>query len=793
MFNIRFENKKLKWLIYSFIFFNLSFYKAIAQATDSTDVLYTGIHLDLTNYKSRTISGFAEIVCKPVTNLSPKLIQLYLLKLVVDSVNYQPSGSNTYEPVNFHYNDTVLKVFVGFKDTARLKIYYHGSPVKDAAWGGFYFSNDYTFNLGVGFRAEPHLIGRMWFPSGDRFEDKCIYEYFINSPKGFAAICGGLLIDTTDFGVNTLWHWKHSVPVSSYLVSVAQAPYRLLKDSYTGSSGTIPILLAAVPSDTANLKSSFVNLKLAMQVFEDYYGTYLFERIGYSLVPFSDGAMEHACNIAYPVSFANGSRDYESYMAHELSHHWWGNNITCATASDMWLNEGWARYSEYLFYEKALGKKDAQEAFNKLHQRVLRYSHLRDGGAKSVNNISSEYTYGSHVYDKGGSMVHSIRHAMGDSLFKIACRSFITENKLGNVNTGDLILKFNKIGDLPTGFIDQIISDTGFCHFSIYNTETQKNSLWDTKVTYKQRQKLGNHLYNDMPFEISVFDEHFKRKILKVNLGTAGSFNFSSDFKPVFICIDYDQKFTDAITDDVILTSDTGYYENSNSLMGVHIVEIKDTSLIRIEHNWVYPDAYFLNIPNVLISKERYWTVDGIFDASLKATGTIYYDGTRPSNYSGGWLDNELFNGRREDSLVLLYRESATSYWKIESDVTHLIGHPIDKRGTLRINKLKKGEYALGVYGKETLNDLGLRKELNVVRVFPNPADGTVSVYWDSNETVLKIELYNETGQRLWVNNTKDMVQTGIKIDTQHLTAGKYIIHLVTQTGKEYSKVFIKN
>jgi aminopeptidase N len=134
--------------------------------------------------------------------------------------------------------------------------------------------------------------------------------------------------------------------------------------------------------------------------FENYYGPYVWNRVGYCLVPFNSGAMEHATNIAYPQA-ATGIAYEVDLMAHELSHHWWGDLMTCETQEDMWLNEGMANYSEKLFLEWTYGYGKYLAEVKSEHDDIVKYIHLREKGFRAISGIPHEYTYGDHVYKKG--------------------------------------------------------------------------------------------------------------------------------------------------------------------------------------------------------------------------------------------------------------------------------------------------------------------------------------------------------------------------------------------------------
>ncbi len=758
-----------------------------AQNYDSVEVETYKLSLDFTKFKTQKITGIAKIRCKPLQGINPWNITFHLLKLKVDSVLYKSADSSTYRVVNFTHNDTLLILKVKIKGGADIVVYYQGTPIRDLQWGGFYFQGEYAYNMGVGFASNPHNYGRVWFPCIDNFTDKALYSYFIRVPRGYAAVCGGNFRDTVqNFDNTTTWHWEHINPIPTYLASVAVAPYKFIYSNYSGIKRNIPIILNAEAKDTSNLKKSFANLPKAMAAFEKFYGPYRFERVGYSLVPFDAGAMEHACNIAYPKLYTDGSLTFETLMAHELSHHWWGNNATCSEASDMWLNEGWASYSEALFTEFVYGKKAYQNYINNLHKSVLQFAHLADGAATGVNNVSHTNTYGRHVYKKGADMVHCIRGVMGDDLFIKKCQSLMDTFRMANFSTLDFSNHFN----IPDHFVNQIISDTGFAHFSLYSANSIKESnTWKTDISYKQKKRFGHHVYENMPYEVFAFDKNFRKEVFKIKLGS-DPFAITTKFKPEFICFDYDQKFSDAISDDVILTDSIGAHVFNYSMMTINIAQNKDTSLIRVEHNWVYPDAWFMNIPNMQISKERYWTVDGIFDPSLKATAILTYDGSKPANFSSGWLDNQLLEGRTEDSLILLYRPNAQSYWKIEANAVKTTGlSKNDKKGSFTLNELKKGEYAFGVKGILAGNG-AIPSENHKLKIYPNPANETLKLEWANTLNPRYIEIFNSQGQKIVAMDVSKNSHVEV-INTSHLTEGHYFVSLISNDLKRVSGEFV--
>ncbi|MCB0510139.1 MAG: M1 family metallopeptidase, partial [Bacteroidetes bacterium] len=408
---------------------------ALDNRSDTLDIESFILHMDVQDWNARNLVAKAELQLKALKN-NVGSISLDLLGLSVDSVKQNAQS------LNYTYNDTLLVVqfanSLALNSLANIEIFYHGTPVQNAGdWGGFYWNNTYAFNIGVSFLEDPHNYGRVWFPCFDNFVERALFEYYITTSANRKAFCGGLLIEEIDnVDGSKTWHWRMSQEIPSYLASMAVSDYQTLNSSYTNiNNQVIPIQLAARAADTTALKNSFLNLNNALECFETSYAPYAWDRVGYCLSSFNSGAMEHACNINYMRNAVTGSTANETLMAHELSHHWWGNLITCSKAEDMWLNEGWASYSEALFTEFVYGTEAYKDYSRDNHDKVLRLIHINDGAYYPVSGVPSEQTYSSTVYDKGADMAHTIRGILGDSVFFNCLNSFLLDYSFQDVSS----------------------------------------------------------------------------------------------------------------------------------------------------------------------------------------------------------------------------------------------------------------------------------------------------------------------------------------------------------------------
>ncbi len=745
-----------------------------AYHSDSLDVLHYNINLDITDFVGQTISGYTELKIVPKVSVINN-VSLDLLALNIDSIFVDNSLVSA-----FSYNDTLINIpvnAISISDTFMVKIYYNGSPVTDpSTWGGFYFSGDCAYNLGVGFQDNPHNYGRVWYPCIDDFEDRATYDYYILVEDGKTAVCCGTLIDTTHLLNNTvLYHWNLRNTIPTYLSSVAVREYTNIADTFAGALGQIPINLYVRPVDSLNAINSFINLKPTLQAFETDFGPYVWERVGYVSVPFNAGAMEHATSIAYPDATINGNLTYETLYAHELSHHWFGNLVTCKTAEDMWLNEGWASYSEAIFNEKIYGDAAYKNYTRENHASVVRLTHITDGGYRAVSGIPHNYTYGSTVYDKGADIAKTMRGYLGDSMFFNSIQAYLDTFSFNHASSEDFRdFLTSHTGVDMTDFFDGWVFSPGFPHFSV-DSFTVANNGSDFDVTVYAKQKLNGrtNFTNSNKIPITFVDDNwnFNDKTLEFS-GETGMQVFTIPFNPKFILVDKEERLSDATTDEYMIIKNTGTYDFVNEYSKIVVSSESDSSFVRVQHNWVAPDSLQTPIPGVFISDYRYYNVDGILSQSN--TSTIRFTYSKQSTASlNGYLDYNLITNYA-DSLVLLYKPSPATDWQIiPSSVvgTNFVGYLIS-------DTLMLGEYCLGI--RDWVNYVGINSINNEkesgLNIYPNPSKNIFNIEFDINKKS-KLIYYDILGKELHTDNIFPN-QKSITWSPKSREKGVYIVKL---------------
>jgi len=760
--------------------------KVLAKASFSDfDVNRYHIDLDITDFSGKRIEGNTEVTFTAINNLDSVI--LYLEALSVDSVLGQGAKLN--------YSHSGIRLAIALKtqlksaEKASIKIFYGGSPVRDPQWGGFYFSGVYAYNMGVGFASDPHNFGRVWFPCVDNFTDKALFDFDITCTIDKTAMCNGTLQGVVDNGNGThTYSWKMADPISTYLASVAVAPYTLNEFQHK----SIPVILTSVKEDSMDMALSFKNLPNCIDLYLEKYGPHRFERIGFNEVPFTSGAMEHATNIAYPINYIDGLATGETLYAHELAHHWWGNSVTCKTAGDMWINEGWASFSEFLFVETVYGRERYLEDMSDNHRKVLHYAHLRDEDTLAIAGVPHNATYGSHVYDKGADVIHTLRGYMGDAAFFNATQTFMESYKYQNVTSADVETHFQKhtSRDLSK-FFKHWVYQPGFPAFDVLEWNVVKSDVnYESKVRIRQRLRFAPEFFTGVPLELTAIGPKFERYKIEVTISSGDEwFTTQTPFEPLTWFIDIDQKISDAVTDHMEVIGDTGTYDFKNALMSLHVNRSQDSSLVRVEHYWVAPDAWFNEGNQPFLSRERYWNVDGVFSETFEASATIAYNGRNAGlNFPDGFFDNDLIR-IREDSLVLMYRETPSSPWRVDEFHTFDIRSPFDKRGTITIDRLRRGEYALAIRDASLLSVPHVETTTTeYLKIYPNPTEGELTLEV-SGAAKAWLEITSSNGSLIHRERVKSKNYT-TKIDTSAWARGIYYAGLVIEGVPYAPKLF---
>jgi aminopeptidase N len=758
---------------------------------DSFDIKHYSIQLDMRDLTSQTLNGNCSIsVQSKMNGLHSMSLEFY--KMQVDSILL--GGKR----ISYFYDGTIIGMPLGKNyqagDTFSCRVFYHGKPFVDpSGFGGFLFStadDGYAFNLGVGFDAQPHNLSRTWFPCVDNFTDRATFSFYIRTQKNIKAFCNGLLQDSTASNGNEwLWHWEMRQNIPAYLASVTAGNYYTLKYKVNSQSGPLEVEMGIVQSDLEASKISFQHLPQIVKIFEDAYGPYLWDRIGYVSVPFGLGAMEHASNITLPRSVVQSGLSNETLWAHELSHHWCGDLATCRNAEEMWLNEGWASYSESLVTEKLYGDAAYITYARQNHYRAIRYGWVKDKGWRALSPMDENYTYGTTIYNKGADVVHSLRTYLGDTLFFQGVKDYFASNRYKDVSTEDLKTSLERTtGKDLSYFFTAWVYSPGYPHLDLLpgKIAAEGSGYKISDLVVYERRLYAPALYKDMPFEITFMDNQWRKYVYKGLISDSADISLTLPFRPDFTAINMDGKITDAVTREYKTIEKPGTYDFTESLMSVKVDQIRDSALLYVEHHWIGA-VRTPNTPwNIRLSDERYWTVDGLLPDGFSATATVVYDGRELSTPEyGGYLDNKLLSKNPEDSLLLMYRASPWDEWMEYPDYVKTMGSHTDKSGSIKINGLKKGQYTLAMRDKTASLPEGTEKENSAFSIYPNPADHRLCL--SSAQPMGQFIVYDIQGKNVYQADQLNAA-TEFSLDTSRFATGLYIVKMRSSKGEELSR-----
>jgi Peptidase family M1 domain/Secretion system C-terminal sorting domain/Peptidase M1 N-terminal domain len=772
--------------------------RAQNSRSDSLDITKTELHITNINKVAKTLDANAILHISSKINGVQNLI-LDLQGFTIDSI-FINNTIALYSYTSPFINIT-LPTVLNTNDSTVAHIFYHGVPPADSLWGGFVFNGVYAFNMGVGFYSQPHVVGRMLFPCFDNFVERCPYEFFITTANTDMAVCNGILIDSvTNANNEKIWHWNLAESIPSYLVGVAVAPYTFVSKNLVGIATNKEALIACLPSDTNKVNGSFANLQKSFAMLEEHFGAYKWPRVGYSLVPFSAGAMEHASNIHIGLGFIDGTLGYETLIAHELSHHWFGDLATCSTAQDMWLNEGFASYCEMLHTEYVYGAAAYNKAYKDNHYKMLATAHINDDGYRAISNMDTNYTYSTTVYNKGADMIHTMRNYLGDSLFFASVKKYLSQHEFASTSTSI----FNQSMNANTGvnmndYFNDWIKQAGYANFCIDSTQLkQVGTDWEIKIFVRQRKHKNLNYYNNVMLPISIFKKDFSHQTIRTNFDQQCKvYTFTLPYEPAFVCIDEDEMISDASTANTQVFKTTGWKNNFVESKGrVRIVSFTNTAdsiLLRIEHHWVAPDRFKIPFNNYVLSDARYWQVNGVNLENIKGYLQFSYNGSTSNSY----LDSAWCNAS-EAGIRLFYRKDATQDWTFAND-SIVPGNLFDKNGSGYVREIKAGEYAFGInrpgYTDPIVTDAPIGPCTNIAtnfsnnvkptsneifELYPNPNSGKFRVQAKQLQAKkIDIVITNTEGKMIFVQEL-NAYQLGTEFDLQ-LPTGRYFISYTQQ------------
>jgi aminopeptidase N len=275
-----------------------------------------------------------------------------------------------------------------------------------------------------------------WFPCKEDLNDKADSVYvYVTIPQGYKVGSNGILKRITPVvGNKNRYEWESRYPTDFYLISLAMANYRDYTIYASIEGKNLPIVNYIYNDDAffADNKEIIDTTVALIRTFSELFGTYPYidEKYGHCIVP-NIGGMEHQ-TMTTLGHFSFG------LIAHELAHQWFGDEVTCSNWNDIWVNEGFASYSEYLAIEKLTGTDNAKKWLLATQENAMGST---DGSIyvpeSEINSVNRIFDY-RLTYKKGAAIIHMIRFELNnDELFFTVLQEFLKRYKFKSASAED--------------------------------------------------------------------------------------------------------------------------------------------------------------------------------------------------------------------------------------------------------------------------------------------------------------------------------------------------------------------
>jgi aminopeptidase N len=510
-----------------------SHFSALAKTSQRADIFdydvhYYNIELDI-NIDTEIIYGMVEVhFISEVDNLEN--IQLdFASGMTVDSLT---GNGGTFN----HFSDILSIDLDGSYNAGEdvvVGIQYHGHPLQ-GGFQAFAFGNQYNNPSRppmISTLSEPYGA-RSWWPCKDVPTDKAdSVRIALTTDDSYDAVANGMLVsESQNLNGTKTTVWEHKYPITTYLVFLSITEYTYWTEMHHFADGdSMPLEYWMYPSSATEPIMEVWNRTANMiDIFGDYFGKYPFAEEKYGMAQFQwGGAMEHqTCS-------SMGSYG-ENTIAHELAHQWWGDLVTCSNFHHIWINEGFATYSEALYW----GAKNGEDAYHE-HMASKVNSVNSSVYRPDTSSVNSIFSY-SMVYQKGAWVLHMLRHVVGDETFFGSLAAYREEFQFRTASTEDFQGVVEEVwGQDLEWFFDQWIYGIGIPSYRWWWSAAEADEFGNSQVTVHVDQVQGGALPTfKMPIDLSFSDGNNETSMVIWDSLRTQEFNLTLNFVPTALTFD---------------------------------------------------------------------------------------------------------------------------------------------------------------------------------------------------------------------------------------------------------------
>jgi aminopeptidase N len=502
----------------------------------SFDVIYYKLNLT-TSYSPNYLTAEVTVSGKSLINELNSIFLDLTNVLTVDSVMTEDQNTSLI----FSHSDDKLTIqlpsTLDINEAFKIIVYYQGIPVETGL-------RSFVFDLHNGqpsiwTLSEPYG-SRDWWPCKDTPADKAdSSDVWITCSSDLIGVSNGRLVEVTNnINGTTTYKWESRYPIANYLISLAISNFTVYEDYFkypVKDSGLDSMLVIhyVYPEIFQDVKSQLDKTITMLEIFSEIFGPYPFLKEKYGHTSFGRGGMEHQ-------TISSMGRFDDGVVSHELAHQWFGDKITCRDWQNIWLNEGFATYSEGLYIERTSGK----DPYNSFINLQMDRAKTADGSiyVQDISSISEIFD-GPRSYSKGGVVLHMLRGIIGDSLFVKVLRDYLTDPTLAyNVAATE---DFQAIVERVTGssyeyFFNEWIYGENYPRYYVdWIYSKLDNNIY--KIDFALDQTINTYpSFFTMPFQVKISTTSGDTVVTLFNNQQIQSYSFNVKGEPVNFIFDPD-------------------------------------------------------------------------------------------------------------------------------------------------------------------------------------------------------------------------------------------------------------
>lgn len=515
------------------------------QSDTNINVIYYKLNLYVI-YNPNFLSGEVTINSASLVDKLDTVFYDFTNNLAVDSI----ISGNANLPFSHLQNVITIPLKNSFDagEIIPVKIYYHGVPVP-TGFGSFIFGTHNNNEPVIWTLSEP--FGAIdWFPCKNIPDDKAdSSDVWIRCAADMIAVSNGLLNEAVNNSDGTItYKWHNEYPIANYLISLAISNYARYDFYFKYSAAdSMPVTNFIYPEEITKLEPELYKTKYMLGLFTEKYGPYPFLKAKYGHAQFGwNGGMENQTISSMGV-FG------DDIIAHELSHQWFGDKITCANWENIWLNEGFATYGQAIYHEAAGGKS----AYDEFISNTMANAKTAVGSiyVTDKNSISQIFS-GNRTYAKGCVVLHMLRGITGTETYFNIIRAYTSDTSFAYKNA--VTKNFQDVAEKISGlgldyFFDEWIYGENFPVYNVsWITQALGNNRYKASITLAQNINSRPHFFT-MPVEIKIMTQQGDTLFKVFNNMQVQTFDFTVNGIPAEFTVDPDNLILKQVQTEVIV------------------------------------------------------------------------------------------------------------------------------------------------------------------------------------------------------------------------------------------------